>query len=32
MGPFRFTDHRDPASSAGVVVLEMRGGAFQIAP
>jgi branched-chain amino acid transport system substrate-binding protein len=31
MGPFRFTDHRDPASSAGVVVLEMHGGAFQIA-
>lgn len=31
MGPFRFTDHRDPASNAGVVVLEMRGGAFQIA-
>jgi branched-chain amino acid transport system substrate-binding protein len=31
MGPFTFTDHRDPASAAGVVVLEMRGGKFQIA-
>jgi branched-chain amino acid transport system substrate-binding protein len=31
MGPFRFTDHRDPASRAGVVVLEMQGGAFRIA-
>ncbi len=31
MGPFRFTDHRDPASTEGVVVLEMRGGAFRIA-
>jgi branched-chain amino acid transport system substrate-binding protein len=31
MGPFRFTDHRDPASSAGVVVLQMHGGAFRIA-
>ena len=26
-----FTDHRDPASTAGVVVLEMQGGAFGIA-
>jgi branched-chain amino acid transport system substrate-binding protein len=31
MGPFRFTAHRDPASNAGVVVLEMQGGAFRIA-
>lgn len=31
MGPFRFTDRRDPASTAGVVVLEMHGGAFRIA-
>ncbi len=31
LGPFRFTDHRDPASTEGVVVLEMRGGAFGIA-
>jgi branched-chain amino acid transport system substrate-binding protein len=32
MGPFTFTDHRDPASTEGVVVLEMRGGKFGIAP
>jgi branched-chain amino acid transport system substrate-binding protein len=32
MGPFTFTDHRDPASTEGVVVLEMRGGKFVIAP
>ncbi|HEY0419559.1 MAG TPA: ABC transporter substrate-binding protein [Acetobacteraceae bacterium] len=32
MGPFRFTDKRDPASTEGVVVLEMRGGQFVIAP
>ncbi len=32
MGPFRFTDHRDPASTEGVVVLEMHDGAFRIAP
>ena len=32
MGPFSFTDHRDPASTAGVVVLEMQGGKFGIAP
>jgi branched-chain amino acid transport system substrate-binding protein len=32
MGPFTFTDHRDPASSEGVVVLVMQGGKFQIAP
>ena len=31
MGPFRFTDHRDPSSTEGVVVLEMQGGAFRIA-
>jgi branched-chain amino acid transport system substrate-binding protein len=31
MGPFRFTDRRDPASTEGVVVLEMQGGAFRIA-
>jgi branched-chain amino acid transport system substrate-binding protein len=30
MGPFRFTAHRDPASSEGVVVLVMRNGAFAI--
>ncbi|HEX3349333.1 MAG TPA: ABC transporter substrate-binding protein [Acetobacteraceae bacterium] len=32
MGPFTFTDHRDPASSEGVVVLVMEKGKFQIAP
>ncbi len=32
MGPFTFTDHRDPASTEGVVVLEMHAGAFRIAP
>jgi branched-chain amino acid transport system substrate-binding protein len=32
MGPFTFTEHRDPASTEGVVVLEMRGGKFGIAP
>jgi branched-chain amino acid transport system substrate-binding protein len=31
MGPFRFSEKRDPASTAGVVVLEMHGGAFRIA-
>jgi branched-chain amino acid transport system substrate-binding protein len=31
MGPFSFTDHRDPGSAAGVVVLEMKGGKFGIA-
>jgi len=30
MGPFSFTDNRDPADSSGVVVLEMKGGKFQI--
>jgi branched-chain amino acid transport system substrate-binding protein len=28
MGPFTFTPHRDPASTEGVVVLEMQGGKF----
>lgn len=32
MGPFRFTPGRDPASTEGVVVLEMKNGAFVIAP
>ena len=32
MGPFKFTAGRDPASNAGVVVLEMRAGKFGIAP
>ena len=32
MGPFRFTPSRDPASTEGVVVLQMKGGAFVIAP
>jgi branched-chain amino acid transport system substrate-binding protein len=31
LGPFRFTANRDPASTEGVVVLEMRGGVFRIA-
>ena len=30
-GPVSFTDHRDPASAAGVVVLQMQGGKFVIA-
>jgi branched-chain amino acid transport system substrate-binding protein len=30
MGPFTFTPHRDPASTAGVVVLVMQGGKFGI--
>ena len=30
MGPFTFTDHRDPASTEGVVVLVMEGGKFKI--
>jgi len=29
-GPFAFTDSRDPADNSGVVVLEMKGGKFQI--
>ncbi len=32
MGPFTFTPHRDPASAKGVVVLQMEGGQFRIAP
>jgi branched-chain amino acid transport system substrate-binding protein len=32
MGPFAFTANRDPGSNEGVVVLEMRGGKFGIAP
>ncbi len=32
MGPFAFTANRDPASAEGVVVLEMQGGKFGIAP
>jgi len=32
MGPASFTAGRDPASAEGVVVLEMRGGKFAIAP
>lgn len=31
MGPFRFTEGRDPASTEGVVVLQMDGGKFRIA-
>jgi branched-chain amino acid transport system substrate-binding protein len=31
MGPFQFTDHRDPATAAGVVVLTMQDGKFVIA-
>jgi branched-chain amino acid transport system substrate-binding protein len=31
MGPFTFTAGRDPASTEGVVVLEMQGGKFGIA-
>ena len=30
MGPFSFTAGRDPADTSGVVVLEMRGGKFDI--
>ena len=32
MGPFTFTDHRDPGSTAGVIVLAMQDGKFQVAP
>ena len=32
MGPFTFTAGRDPASTEGVIVLEMRGGKFGVAP
>jgi branched-chain amino acid transport system substrate-binding protein len=31
MGPFSFTPGRDPASTEGVVVLEMKNGSFAIA-
>ncbi len=30
MGPFSFTEHRDPASAKGVVVLVMQDGRFQV--
>jgi branched-chain amino acid transport system substrate-binding protein len=30
MGPFSFTDNRDPADTSGVVVIEMKSGKFQI--
>jgi branched-chain amino acid transport system substrate-binding protein len=30
MGLFAFSDSRDPADTSGVVVLEMKGGKFQI--
>ena len=30
MGPFSFTANRDPADTSGVVVIEMKGGKFQI--
>jgi branched-chain amino acid transport system substrate-binding protein len=30
MGPFSFTEGRDPADVSGVVVLEMQGGRFRI--
>jgi hypothetical protein len=29
MGPFAFTDNRDPAETSGVVVIEMRDGKFK---
>jgi len=32
MGPFTFTEGRDPASTEGVVVLGMKAGKFQIIP
>ena len=32
MGPFRFDAHRSPASTAGVVVLQMHDGAFRLLP
>ena len=32
MGPFTFTPGRDPASTAGVVVLAMQDGKFGVAP
>ncbi len=30
MGPFQFTEHRDPASARGVVTLVVKDGRFQI--
>jgi branched-chain amino acid transport system substrate-binding protein len=30
MGPFSFTETRNPADTSGVVILEMQGGKFQI--
>ena len=30
MGPFSFTEHRDPAVNKGVVVLQWKGNGFQI--
>ncbi len=30
MGPFSFTENRDPADTSGVVVIEMKGGKFQM--
>ena len=30
MGPFTFTEGRDPASNEGVVVLSMKNGRFEI--
>ena len=32
MGPFSFTDHRDPGSTEGVLVLMMQDGKFVVAP
>ena len=32
LGKFRFGDNRSPAATEGVVVLEMQGGVFRIAP
>ena len=32
MGPFTFTGGRDPASTEGVVVLQMQAGRFTVAP
>ena len=32
LGSFSFTPDRDPADTSGVVVIEMRGGAFRLLP
>ena len=32
MGPFTFTNHRDPGSAEGVLVLMMQNGKFVVAP